>query len=154
MAMHPNLTLEEVGDRLAIRELIDAYAHHADFREPEAQFALYAEGGRTLVYTGAAQGAPAQTLTTREEHLEGFRALSRYEATTHFNGQSTIAITQDRATGETYCLAHHLLEGETGRTLTIMSIRYEDTFTRTAEGWRFAERKLFIVWTDTRPSTP
>jgi hypothetical protein len=37
-----------------------------------------------------------------------FDDLNRYQATTHFNGQSTIAMDGDRATGESYCLAHHL----------------------------------------------
>jgi hypothetical protein len=30
MAVHPELTPSEVADRLAIRELFDAYAHRAD----------------------------------------------------------------------------------------------------------------------------
>ena len=37
-----------------------------------------------------------------------FENLNRYEATTHFNGQSTIVLDGDRATGESYCLAHHV----------------------------------------------
>lgn len=147
------LSPEEAGDRLAIRELIDAYAHHADFREPDKQYALYADDARTLVHMGSTASKP-QVLTTREEHLAGFGALSQYVATTHFNGQSTIVLDGDAATAETYCLAHHLLEGEDGRTLIVMSIRYEDAFTRTPEGWRFAERTLVITWTDTRASQP
>ncbi|MDR1387173.1 MAG: nuclear transport factor 2 family protein [Propionibacteriaceae bacterium] len=154
MSAHPDLTWREVADRLEIRELIDAYAHHADGREPEKQYGLYAEHGRTLVQLGDAQTAPDQILTTREEHLAGFGALSQYEATTHFNGQSTIVVDGDGATGETYCLAHHLAGSGADRELIVMSIRYEDVFRRTAAGWRFAERKLVIRWTDTRPSHP
>jgi len=147
------LTPEEAADRLAIRELIDAYAHHADFREPEQQYGLYAEGGRTLVYLGSTDVEP-QVLTTAEEHLAGFDALSQYAATTHLNGQSIIRLDGDSATAESYCLAHHLLEGGEGRTLIVMAIRYEDVLTRTPEGWRFAERRLVITWTDSRPSQP
>ncbi|MDR1392658.1 MAG: nuclear transport factor 2 family protein [Bifidobacteriaceae bacterium] len=154
MITHPNLSLKEFADRLAIRQLIDAYAHHADFREPEKQYGLYSEGGRTVVYMGSTETPPAQTLTTREDHLAGFRTLSQYAATTHFNGQSTVTLAGDSATGETYCLAHHLLEDGGERKLIVMSIRYEDLFARTEQGWRFAERKLIIVWTDTRPSQP
>lgn len=153
MSNHTILTPEQAADRLSIRELIDAYAHHADFREPDKQHALYVPDGRTLVYMGSTESEP-QVLTTREEHLAGFGALSQYIATTHFNGQSTIVLDGDAATAETYCLAHHVLENADGRTLIVMSIRYEDTFTRTPEGWRFVERKLVITWTDTRPSQP
>ena len=154
MTMHPDLSLQDVSDRLAIRELIDAYAHHADFREPDKQYALYTETGRTLVFMGDTSSAPVQTLETRDDHLAGFGGLSQYSFTTHFNGQSTINIHGDTATGEAYCLAHHILEAEDGRMLILMSIRYEDTFQRTLDGWRFSERKLVITWTDTRPSQP
>ena len=38
-----------------------------------------------------------------------FADLNRYDATTHFIGQSTIlTLANERATGEAYCLAHHV----------------------------------------------
>ena len=39
-----------------------------------------------------------------------FDALNGYVATVHFNGQSTVGLDGDRATGESYCLANHLTE--------------------------------------------
>jgi hypothetical protein len=63
-----------------------------------------------------------------DEHLARFRTLSRCVATTHFNGQSTITLDGDSATGETYCLADHILENEHGRSLNVLAIRYEDAF--------------------------
>ncbi|MDR1387937.1 MAG: nuclear transport factor 2 family protein [Propionibacteriaceae bacterium] len=51
-----------------------------------------------------------------------------------------------------YCLAHHLLETEDGRTLSVMSIRYEDDYTKRNGAWLFAERRLVITWTDSGPS--
>ncbi|MDR1448921.1 MAG: nuclear transport factor 2 family protein [Propionibacteriaceae bacterium] len=153
MSIHTAITPEETADRLAIRELIDAYAHCADCRLPEQQADLFAPGARTLVYRGE-PGEPVQVLTTREQHVEGFSGLSQYAATTHFNGQFTVALDGDNATGEGYCLAHHLLEAETGRTLILMSIRYEDSYVKQSGAWLFAERKLVITWTDSRPSRP
>ena len=147
------ISAEEAADRLAIRELIDAYARCADRRLPEQQADLYADGARSLVYMGETPD-PVQVLTSREQHVEGFSTLSQYAATTHFNGQFTIDLDGDSATGEGYCLAHHLLEDEQGRSLTVMSIRYEDTYTKQNGAWFFAERKLIITWTDTRPSHP
>ena len=34
----------------------------------------------------------------------------------------------------------------------VMSIRYDETIVRVDGQWRFAERKLIIDWTDSRPS--
>jgi hypothetical protein len=52
------------------------------------------------------------------------------------------AATGDRATGETYTLAHHLtIEGQT-RSLMIAALRYSDTFAKIESAWLFAERLL------------
>jgi hypothetical protein len=151
----PADTRAEVEDRIAIRHLIDAYAHFADRREPEKQAALYAEDGRTLLYADATASEPAQVVTGRLEHVEAFRAgLSPYKATMHFNGQSSIAIEGDRASGESYCIAHHLSENDRGRTLLLLFIRYEDSLIKRDGSWLFAERKLLIDWSDSRPSQP
>ena len=38
MAVHPELTPSEAADRLAIRELFDAYAHCAERRDAEGDW--------------------------------------------------------------------------------------------------------------------
>ena len=44
------LTPGEAADRVAIRELFDAYAHCADRRDAEGQKALFTEDTHFLVY--------------------------------------------------------------------------------------------------------
>ena len=83
-----------------------------------------------------------------------FENLNTYKATTHFNGQSTIQLNGDHATGESYCLAHHLYTDAGERKLMIASLRYHDAFVKLDGVWRFAERKLYVDWTETRPSRP
>ena len=81
-----------------------------------------------------------------------FDNLNAYAATTHFNGQSTILLDGDWATGESYCLAHHLKVGQDGeRTMMIASIRYLDEVVKQDGQWLFAERRLMVNWTETRP---
>ena len=143
----------DTADRLAIRELVDAWARHADRREPERQAALFTEDGRVTVYMGEPETSEAvQVLTGRAELTAAFEALRSYEATTHFNGQHTATVDGDRATGETYCLAYHLWSSGGQRTLMIMSIRYLDAFIRQDGTWLFAERQLITDWTDRRLS--
>ena len=97
---------------------------------------------------------PTQELNGREALTPVFDDLNTYEATTHFNGQSTIALDGDRATGESYCLAHHLYPEDGERKLMLASLRYLDTFTKSDGAWLFAERKLYVDWTETRSSHP
>jgi uncharacterized protein (TIGR02246 family) len=149
----PGAPGEVTADRVAIRELVDAWARHADRREPERQAALFTEDGRVTVYMGQPETTEAvQVLTGRAELAAAFDALRSYDATTHFNGQHTATVDGDRATGETYCLAYHLWSSGGQRTLMIMSIRYLDAFIRQDGKWLFAERQLITDWTDRRLS--
>lgn len=146
---------EEAADRLAIRELVDAYAHCADRRDAEGQMALFTDDTRFLVFMDATASEPTQELHGRASLAPVFDNLNTYQATTHFNGQSTVSIDGDRASGESYCLAHHISVDDEGvRTLMVASIRYHDQFVRQADGWRFAERRLMVDWTETRSSQP
>ena len=99
--IHTQIAPTEQADRLAIRELVDAYAHCADF-----------------------------------------------------NGQSTVALEGDRATGESCCIAHHLFTDNGERKLMVAWLRYADMFVKVDGAWLFAERNLYVDWTETRPSRP
>jgi hypothetical protein len=71
--------------------------------------------------------------------------------TTHFVGQSTILTLNDnRATGEAYCLAHHVTMDGGRRRLMIASLRYLDTFAKIDGAWLFAERLLYVDWLEER----
>src|SRR3954451_17615731 len=144
------ITPTEAADRLAIRELFDAYAHCADRRDAEGQKALFTEDTHFLVYMEGQGSEPTQELNGREALTPVFDDLNRYEVTTHFNGQSTVALEADRATGESYCLAHHLYTDGGERQLMIASLRYNDTFIKEEGTWRFCERRLYVDWTETR----
>ncbi|RKN21066.1 nuclear transport factor 2 family protein [Micromonospora musae] len=150
---NPTTFADQLADRLAIRELVDSYAHLADRRDAQGQAALFTDDARVAVYDGEPDlTEPAQVLTGRNDLATAFGSLRNYDKTTHFNGQSSVTLDGDRATGETYCLAHHLWTEEGQRTLMVMSIRYHDTFVRQGGRWLFAERRLITDWVDRRPS--
>ena len=94
---------------------------------------------------------PSQELHSREALAPVFAALNRYAATRHFLGQSSIlALSDDRATGEAYCLAHHVTIDGSTRRLMVASLRYLDTFVKTDGAWLFSERLLYVDWVDER----
>ena len=143
----------EAADRLALRELFDAYAHCADRRDAQGQQALFSDDTVFAVYMNGEGSEPTYVLHGREALASVFDDLNRYEATTHFNGQSTVTIDGDRATGESYTIAHHLYSEDGNRMIMIASLRYLDTFAKIEGGWYFAERKLFLDWSETRSVT-
>jgi hypothetical protein len=151
MSKHATMSPEEAANRLAIRELVEAYAHCADRRDAKGQMSLFTTNTHFVVYMDARDPKPSQELHSREELAPVFADLNKYVATMHFVGQSTIlTLTADRGTGEAYCLAHHLtIDGEK-RQLMIAALRYYDTFVKIEGSWLFAERLLYVDWIEER----
>src|SRR6266478_2380752 len=132
MSKHVAISPNEAADRLAIRELVEAYAHCADRRDAKGQ-------------------TPSQELHSREALAPVFAELNKYDATTHFVGQSTVfTLTPDRATGEAYCLAHHVRVDGGKHRLMVASLRYLDTFVKIDGAWLFSERRLYVDWIEER----
>jgi len=95
--------------------------------------------------------APIVATHSREALAPVFADLNKYAATMHFIGQSTIlSLTDDRGTGEAYCLAHHLTVDGDKRQLMIAALRYYDTFVKMDGSWLFAERLLYVDWLEER----
>jgi ketosteroid isomerase-like protein len=151
MSKHIRISPEEAADRLAIRELVEAYAHCADRRDAKGQMALFTEDTHFVVYMNAKDSKPSMDLHARDALAPVFADLNKYDATTHFVGQSTIStLAADQATGEAYCLAHHVTVNGEKRRLMVASLRYHDTFVKKDGSWLFAERQLYVDWVDER----
>src|SRR6201984_602883 len=151
MSKHVTISPKEAADRLAIRELVEAYAHCADRRDAKGQMSLFTEDTHFVVYMNAKDPTPSQELHSREALAPVFAELKKYDATTHFVGQNTIfTLTPDRATGDAYCLAPHGAVDGGKRRLMVASLRYLDTFVKIDGGWFFSERRLYVDWMDER----
>ena len=151
MSKQVSFSPAEAADRLAIRELVEAYAHCADRRDAEGQMSLFTADTHFAVYMNAKDPTPSQELHSRDELAPVFADLNKYHATTHFVGQSTIfTLTSGRATGEAYCLAHHITVDGGNRRLMLASLRYLDTFVKWDGAWLFSERILYVDWLEER----
>jgi SnoaL-like domain len=151
MSKHVSISPNEAADRLAIRELVEAYAHCADRRDAKGQMDLFTADTHFVVYMNAKDPNPSQELRSREQLAPVFADLNKYAATMHFLGQTTIlTLTVDRGTGETYCMPHHLTIEGGKRQLMIAALRYYDTFVKIDGEWLFAERLLYADWIEER----
>jgi hypothetical protein len=145
MSQHVTISTTEAADRLAIRKLIEAYAHCADRRDAKDQMALFTADPHFVVYTDAKDPKPSQELHSREALAPVFAELNQYQATTHFPRQSTVfTLTANRATGEAYCLTHRVTVNAGKQRLMLASLRYYDTFVKMDSVWLFAERLLYV----------
>ena len=154
MSKHTTISPNEAADRLAIRELIEAYAYCADGRDAKGQMALFTADTHFVVYMNAKDPTPAMDLHSRGALAPVFADLNKYDATTHFVGQSTIlTLEANRATGIAYCLAHHVTVDGDKRRLMVASLRYLDKFVKMDGAWLFEERLLYVDWQEERALT-
>ena len=131
MTKHVSISPGEAADRLAIRELVEAYAYCADQRDAEGQMSLFTPDTHFVVYMDARDPTPSIELHSRDALAPVFADLNKYHATMHFLGQSTISsLTENHATGLAYCLAHHLTVDGDRRKLMIAALRYLDTYVK------------------------
>jgi hypothetical protein len=151
MNKHTAISPDEAADRLAIRELVEAHAYCADRRDAASQMALFTPDTHFVVFMDAKNPTPSQELHSREALVPVFADLNKYQDTMHFVGQSTISsLAENHATGQAYCLAHHLTVDGDQRRLMIATLRYRDTFTKVDGAWLFAERRLYVDWLEER----
>jgi SnoaL-like domain len=145
----------EAADRLALRRLVDAWAHCADRRLAKEQSNLFVPDGTILNYEGDPKThEPHSTIKGRTAIRTALAVLNTFTVTLHMNGQSDAIIQGNRAIGQTYCLVHQFTTENIQRRCQTLGIRYYDQFVREENRWYFAERRLIIDWSDSRLSVP
>jgi hypothetical protein len=144
--------LQEIIDRLALRELVEEYARGCDRHEGFNVARLFTEDGRIARYShGTGDGQPITEHNGRASIASVVDGLGRYDVTTHFLGQQSVSIDGDRGQGETYCLAHHVYNHNGDRHNRVAAIRYLDAYSQQDDRWQFRERRVVLDWIEYRP---
>lgn len=141
-------SLKEVEDRMALKELVDVFSNLADVKDVEAQVLLFTEDAVVNSYR---DGKLMSSLRGRKELADRFGAfLSLFETVYHINGQQTVTLDGDKASGTSYCQVV-LIGNENGKKMmNIQGVRYNDEYVRVDGKWLIAERTSHFVWTDRR----
>jgi uncharacterized protein (TIGR02246 family) len=84
----------------------------------------------------------------REEIVAGpARDLAKYHALQHIVTNQIVAVDGDRAEGQWYAIAVHVPDGADLSGHADVGLRYRFAARREAEGWRFAEVVIEVLWT-------
>lgn len=141
------MQLEELADRLALRQVVEQYARGADTRDAVLYADAFTDDGVLVTNRGV-------EIRGREQMLTVAPRLGRYRATMHFVGNHYVDFDPadpDRATGQAYCIARHVSDAEEPPRDYVMHIVYHDEYRRTAAGWRIANRRLELLWDEEHP---
>jgi ketosteroid isomerase-like protein len=142
---------DETVARIALRALVDAYAHHVDGADADAVAALFSDDGSFVAHFHTDAQGHAVVRRGRAEITAALRAgLAVYRRTTHVVGGQVVELDGARAHGETVCLAHHVYERAGVSRFLVMAVRYEDDYVCQSGTWRFASRQLRLDWRDDR----
>ena len=140
---------------LALRALAETYAKGVDKRDEAAFLAAFHPDAWLHVHNPSESTELMSEMRGHAELAKVPQFITVYPKTYHFLGQSSYDVQGDEATGETYCIAHHLSPTRHGGDDYVMHIRYEDRYRTGDDGaWRIAERAVRIDWTERRLANP
>ena len=150
------VTTDDSAIRHELRSLAEQYARGVDRHDDVDGFVALFLPDATITIHDPSESTEPREIRGTERLARIPELIQRYPKTFHMLGQSTYDIGDDEATGEVYCIAHHLTPGEQhGGTDYVMFIRYEDTYRPNDQGaWKFAHRRLRVDWTETRAVNP
>jgi ketosteroid isomerase-like protein len=138
--------IQHIEDRLALKALIDEFSNLADVKDVDAQVLLFTEDAVVESYRGAERSSLLEGREQIGEVFGGF--LANFETVYHTNGQQTVEIDGDNATGIAYCLVVLIANNNGERTKTTMGVRYNDTYVRENGNWLIKKRQSYFDWTE------
>ena len=140
--------------------MIDATAHlfeEAALRRTDEIYALGADRKDKTLWREILAGdcrieGPGFAIDGVEANLQSIDALANlFRRTLHKVHSQVVRIDGNKATGETYCTADHLMKDSDQ--ILRWSIRYLDEWRREGQMWRFTLRKLIVEWEELVPVT-
>jgi ketosteroid isomerase-like protein len=144
--------LQQLEDRAALKSLVDTFSNLADQKDVQKQILLFTEDATVESVT---DGKPSSSLRGREQIGKAFAAyLANFETVYHINGQQSVDIRGDTATGVSYCLVV-LVGTENGKTIRNTSgVYYNDEYVRRGNTWLIAKRVSHFAWRDREEMAP
>lgn len=136
--------IAQIEDRIAIKELVDTFSNLADVKDVPKQVLLFTENA---VVESVVNGQPGATLTGRKQIGDSFAGFLRlFDVVYHINGQQTLTLNGDQASGISYCLVT-LIGNENGKRMkTTMGVYYHDEYVRQNGQWLIAKRRSNFAW--------
>ena len=131
-------SLQQLLDETAIRKVLARYTRGVDRHDRDLVESTYWPNAfdRHAIFEG-----------NRQQLLDWlFPFLAGDKASSHVLGQSLFNVNGDTAVGETYFVAYHLVERESGEALSVAAGRYAHVFQKRAGEWRILRCDVVMDW--------
>lgn len=139
----------DLEDRVALKALVDEFSILADKKDIPNQLLLFTEDAKV---ESISNGQAGTTLVGRKQIGEAFtNFLNLFETVYHINGQQTVNIKKNKATGIAYCLVT-LIGIQNGKKIkNDMGVIYNDEYVKINGKWLIANRKSNFTWRASQP---
>lgn len=138
------MNIQEMADRMALKDLVDTFSNLADTKEIDKQVQLFTEDAEVTSYQG---DKITSDLKGRKELAERFKAfLDQFTTVYHINGQQTVSIDGDKATGIAYAQVVLVSENDGKKTMLTEGVRYNDEYVRRDGRWLISKRTSHFEW--------
>lgn len=140
------MTTKELNDRAQLKELVDKVSILADKKDFNAQVQLFSENAVSDTYLG---GVAILKLKGRKEMEAAFEHfLKEAETVYHFNGQQSLIMAGDKASGTCYCLVTLITKEDGKKIKTTIGATYQDDYIRENNRWLIERRIGTFDWQD------
>lgn len=134
------MNAQQTEDQLALKRLVDTFSNLADVKDVDAQVLLFTEDAEVI----SKSGGQVFTCKGRKEIGKAFAGfLAGFDVVYHLNGQQTVDIDGDKATGISYCYVTLIGGGKRNQS----GVRYHDTYVKQNGHWLIRKRESDFMFT-------
>ena len=140
--------ITELEDRLDLKKLVDTFSVLADQKDAKTQALLFTDDAEVKTYIG---DNLIMTLNGRKQIEETFENyLNTLSFVYHINGQQTVDIKGDHATGISYCQVTLSSTVDGKNVMTMQGVYYNDEYKKVDGIWKISKRTSYFVWRDSK----
>ena len=133
-----------IEDTLALKKLVDTFSNLADVKDVKSQMDLFTDDAEVISKTGN-QTFHSKGKKEIEKAFTDYLAL--FQIVYHLNGQQTVEINGDHATGISYCFVTLIGDGKKNQS----GVRYNDTYVKQNGKWLIKKRVSDFMFTSVDP---
>jgi ketosteroid isomerase-like protein len=131
------MSIQKIEDQLALKKLVDTFSNLADTKDTKAQMDLFTDDAEVI------SKADGKTFVSKgKKDIEKAFAdyLKLFDVVYHLNGQQTVEINGDNATGISYCFVTLIGNGKKNQS----GVRYHDTYVKQNGKWLLKNVNLIL----------
>ncbi|SEV91975.1 SnoaL-like domain-containing protein [Chitinophaga sp. YR573] len=143
------MTVEILRTQEELRNLIDTYAYLGDEKKISEQMGLFTRDALYKAYMNDFLAANVSGTENLEKEFNGHASLVKTYFT--MNGQHTVKIDGDTATGVSFSQIKMIRESEGKNIITDYSVKYDDKYVCQNGKWLIKERTGYFIIVEARP---